>query len=192
LPQALKLRLVPMSRVGAIVVLVFLSVGASSAQNTSPATSESSSRTQPGQPPSPPDAPIPDQGAQPVPPAGSRMKRTLNKLDPHCIDAIFHTCWSSPAAVPQKPMLDAERQVANDIEVGYYYLQEKNYRAARSRLKEALEFDPTSSGALIGLAQAEQKLGEKDEARKHYQKYLELNPAASDTQKVRRALAQLN
>lgn len=89
-------------------------------------------------------------------------------------------------------MSEGERQFANDIEVGYYYLQEKNYRAAKSRLKDALEFDPTSSGALIGLAQAEQKLGEKDDARKHYQKYLELNPTASDAQKVKKALSQLN
>ena len=49
----------------------------------------------------------------------------------------------------------------NDMEVGYYFLHERNYRAAKSRLKEALDFDPTSSGALIVLAQAEQKVGEK-------------------------------
>ena len=48
-----------------------------------------------------------------------------------------------------------------DIDVGYYYLKDKNYRAAESRLKEALELKPDSPVALIGLAQAQQKLGKR-------------------------------
>ena len=48
--------------------------------------------------PSPPDAPVPDQGTTTDEPPKSAAKRTLNRLDPHCIDVIFHSCWSSPAA----------------------------------------------------------------------------------------------
>jgi tetratricopeptide (TPR) repeat protein len=161
------------------------------AQNVTPAPGESSSRAQPDQPPSPPDAPIPDQGAQTLPPANSRTKRALNKLDPHCIDAIFHTCWSSPAATPQKPISEQEKQLSGDVEVGYYYLREKNYRAAESRLKEAVELKPDSSAALLGLAQAQQKLGKNEEARKHYEAYLQVDPTGHDAQKVKEVLAQL-
>lgn len=80
---------------------------------------------------------------------------------------------------------------AKDIDVGYYYLKDKNYRAAESRLKEALEIMPSSSVALIGLAQAQQKLGQRDEARQNYQVYLKLNPDGPDAEKVKKALAQL-
>jgi Tfp pilus assembly protein PilF len=88
-------------------------------------------------------------------------------------------------------MSEEERTLASDIDVGYYYLREKNYRAAESRLKEAVAIDPSSTGALLGLAQAEQKLGEDDAARGHYEKYLELNSSGEEADKVRRALAQL-
>jgi Tfp pilus assembly protein PilF len=133
---------------------------------------------------------VPDQGAQTTPPSKSGVKRTLNKLDPHCIDVVFHSCWSSPAAEPGKPMTD-EKQAAEDIDVGYYYLKDKNYRAAQSRLKEALTLQPGSPVALIGLAQAQQKLGDTDGARQSYQAYLKGTPEGPDTEKVKKALAQL-
>jgi tetratricopeptide (TPR) repeat protein len=160
-----------------------------SAQTTQAPSGESTSR--PAEPPTPPDAPSPDQGTMTTPPAKSAAKRTLNKLDPHCIDVIFHTCWSSPAADAAHPAPDAEKQAADDINVGYYYLKDKNYVAAESRLKEALELKPDSPAALIGLAQAQQKLGKRDAARQNYEAYLKLSPDGPDADKVKKALAQL-
>jgi hypothetical protein len=44
----------------------------------------------------------------------------VDKFDPHCMDVIFHVCWSSPAA-PQSKVLTEEqeksKQAAEDIEV---------------------------------------------------------------------------
>jgi len=80
---------------------------------------------------------------------------------------------------------------AKDIDVGYYYLKDKNYRAAESRLKEALDLKPDASVALIGLAQAQQKLGERDAARQNYEAYLKLDPDGPYTDKVKKALAEL-
>jgi len=42
------------------------------------------------------------------------------------------------------------------------------------------------------LAQAQQKLGKKEEARQTYEAYLKLKPDGPDADKVRKALAQLN
>jgi Tfp pilus assembly protein PilF len=70
-------------------------------------------------------------------------------------------------------------------------LKDKNYVAAESRLKEALEIKPDSPAALIGLAQAQQKLGKSDAARQNYEAYLKLNPDGPDADKVKKALAQL-
>ncbi len=180
-----------MIRFCSILLILVLAATGGFAQSSQPSDGQSTSRPQPDTPASPPDAPIPDQGTQTTPPSKSGTKRIINKLDPHCIDAIFHTCWSSPAATPQKPMSDDEQQAAKDIEVGYYYLREKNYLAAESRLKEAVELKPNSPGGLIGLGQAQQKLGKRDDARQSYETYLKLNPNGPDTEKVRNALAQL-
>jgi hypothetical protein len=163
-----------------------------SAQTSTQTTpGESTSRPQPEIAPAPPDTPTPDQGTQTTPPPKSGVKRTLNKLDPHCIDVVFHSCWSSPAAEPGNPAPNNEKLAAQDIDVGYYYLKDKNYRAAESRLKEALELKPDSQVALIGLAQAQQKLGQADDARQNYEAYLKLNPDGPEADKVKKALAQL-
>jgi len=175
-----------------VVTLLLILVPAAFTQNPPKPTGESTSRPEPPDaPPTPPDAPNPNNEDHTVPPPKSGVKRTLNKLDPHCIDAIFHTCWSAPAAKPNKPLSEDERQAAKDIEVGYYYLGDKNYVAAESRLKEAVELKPDSAPALLGLAQAQQKLGKRDEARENYEAYLKLNPNGPDAEKVKQALAQL-
>ena len=180
-----------MTRLCPIMLIMVLAATGGLAQSGQTSNGQSTSRPQPATPASPPDAPIPDQGTMTTPPAKSGAKRVINKLDPHRIDAIFHSCWSSPAATPQKPMSEEEQQEAKDVEVGYYYLRDKNYVAAESRLKEAVEIKPDSPAALIGLAQAQQKLGKRNEARQNYEAYLKLNPNRPDAEKVKDALARL-
>jgi Tfp pilus assembly protein PilF len=137
---------------------------------------------------------MPDQGSQTSPPPKSKAGKIASKLDPHCIDVIFHTCWSSPPASQPKHLSEdqqREQTAAKDVEVGYYYLNEKNYRAAQSRLQEATEFKPDSAAAWVGLAQAQQKLGETDAARASYEQYLKLNPDQAGADKAKKALASL-
>jgi Tetratricopeptide repeat len=163
------------------------------AQAPTGSSQESSSRAAPDVP-APPDARAPDLGQQTSPPPKSKGRKIVNKLDPHCIDVIFHSCWSSPAAAPGKVLTEDEQkaqQAAKDIEVGYYYLNEKNYVAAESRLKEAVEFKPDADAAWVGLAQAQQKLGKSADARQSYEAYLKLNPDGNDADKVKKAIAQL-
>ena len=181
-----------MARLTALLFLLMILAPLARAQTAPPQPGESTSRPQPPDaPPTPPDAPNPNNENHTTPPSDSKAKRTLNKLDPHCIDAIFHTCWSAPAANPGKPMPDEERQANEDIEVGYYYLHEKSYAAAESRLKEAVDLKPDSAAALIGLAQAQQKLGKRDAARQNYEAYLKLHPDGPEADKVKKVLAQM-
>jgi tetratricopeptide (TPR) repeat protein len=169
------------------------------AQSTTPpqptSAEDSSSRSRPEAAPSPPDAPAPHLGTQAAPPAKSKAKKIANKFDPHCIDVIFHACWSSPeVAQPGKPLTEEEehaQQAAKDIDVGYYYLNQKNYGAAESRLKEAVELKPDAAAAYIGLGQAQQKLGKSADARTSYEVYLTLEPDGHDADKVKKALAEL-
>lgn len=188
-----------MARVFVICLVALVTATLVLAQSTTPpqptSPQDSSSRERPDAAPSPPDARIPDQGAMPSPPSKSKAKKIANKFDPHCIDVIFHACWSSPE-VPQpgKPLTEEqehEQQAAKDIDVGYYYLNQKNYVAAESRLKEAVELKPDASAAYIGLGQAQQKLGKSEAARSSYEAYLKLEPDGHDADKVKKALAEL-
>jgi tetratricopeptide (TPR) repeat protein len=176
------------------VLLLFVGIPAL-AQTASPESpQESSSRARPDAPPSPPDAPIPDVGTQTSPPPPSKAKKVADKFDPHCMDVIFHVCWSSPAA-PQSKVLTEEqkksKQAAEDIEVGYFYMNKKNYRAAESRLQEAVELKPEAAAGWVGLAQAQQKLHKDEAARQSYETYLKLNPDSAGADQAKKALASL-
>jgi len=176
-----------------LVLLPVIGLAAYAQSPTSP--QDSSSRERPDAAPTPPDAPTPDLGTQAAPPSKSKAKKLANKFDPHCIDVIFHACWSSPeVAQPGKPLTEEQehaQQAAKDIDVGYYYLNQKNYIAAESRLKEAVELQPDIAAAYIGLGQAQQKLGKTADARTSYEAYLKLEPDGHDADKVKKALAEL-
>jgi tetratricopeptide (TPR) repeat protein len=182
-----------MRRVGALLTFVFcLSVAGRMPAQTPPTPSQQESTSR--DVPTPPDAPAPDLGSQTSAPPKSKAKKIANKLDPHCIDVIFHSCWSSPAAPAGKTLTEEEQraqQAAKDIDVGFYYLNEKNYIAAESRLKEAVELKPDAAPAFIGLGQAQQKLGKTTDARQSYEAYLKLEPDGHDADKVKKALAEL-
>ncbi len=184
-----------MSRILAIGLLFCLEGILAPAQNpTSPPPQESSSRDQPSTAPTPPDAPSPDLGQQTSPPPPSKAKKIADKFDPHCIDVIFHACWSSPAAPQTKVLTDEQKkakQVAEDIEVGYFYMNKNNFIAAESRLKEAVELKPDAAAAWVGLAQAQQKRGKDDAARQSYEEYLKLNPDSAGAEQAKKAMASL-
>ena len=128
--------------------------------------------------PSPPDAPVPDLGSLPAKPnvAESPVKRFLGKLAPKCLDAVLHTCWSSPRGEPSSLLPKAERDFAKDMEVGDLYFQEKNFRGAELRYLDALSYHPEDSAAMFKLAQTEDKLGKVDDARDLFQTYLDRFP----------------
>jgi tetratricopeptide (TPR) repeat protein len=188
-----------MARVSVICIVALLTAISVLAQSTTPPQptnpQDSSSRERPDTAPTPSDAPSPDLGTQTAPPSKSKAKKLANKFDPHCIDVIFHACWSSPEAPqPGKPLTEEqehEQQAAKDIDVGYYYLNQKNYIAAEGRLKEAVELKPDAAAAYIGLGQAQQKLGKTEAARSSYEAYLKLTPDGKDSDKVKKALAEL-
>lgn len=183
-----------MRRIVTTCVLLVLLGTVLSAQAPAGTPQESSSRDQPSTAPTPPDAPAPDLGTQTSPQPPSKAKKVADKFDPHCMDVIFHVCWSSPAALPTKVLTEEqkkEKQAAEDIEVGYFYMNKKNYRAAESRLQEAAELKPDAAAAWVGLAQAQQKLGKDDAARQSYEEYLKLNPDSAGAEQAKKAMASL-
>lgn len=74
-----------------------------------------------------------------------------------------------------------------DVEVGNYYFNLGNYKAALSRYREALEFKPHDAVATFKLAQTLEKSKEFEEARLRYQEYLAIlkdGPSAGEAKKA--------
>jgi tetratricopeptide (TPR) repeat protein len=81
-----------------------------------------------------------------------------------------------------------QEAASKDIEVGSYYLERKNWRAALSRFESALILDPENPEVYWGLAEAEHHLGNFADARAHYEKLLEYDPDGPHGKQARKEL----
>jgi Tfp pilus assembly protein PilF len=115
------------------------------------------------------------------------VTRTLKRLAPNCINAVFHACWSSSPQKPQPPMTD-ERRAAASREVGEFYLEHRNYRAAESRFREALTYNPADSRAMFDLGQSLEKLSRFDDAIEEYRYCADSDPNSAYAPRCRKRL----
>ncbi|HYX52359.1 MAG TPA: tetratricopeptide repeat protein [Candidatus Limnocylindrales bacterium] len=92
---------------------------------------------------------------------------------------------------PENYPYDPHRAV-KDIEVGNFYLKQKNYRAALDRFHDALLYKPNDAEATYGLAVTQEKLELWDEAYKTYSKYLEILPRGPMAPDSKQALARID
>jgi tetratricopeptide (TPR) repeat protein len=67
-------------------------------------------------------------------------------------------------------------KAVKDIEVGDFYYKRKNYKAALGRYKDALYYKDGDAIATFRLAECQEKLGDKAEAKKDYEQYLKILP----------------
>ena len=81
-----------------------------------------------------------------------------------------------------------QEAASKDIEVGSYYLDRKNWKAALSRFESALVLDPENPEVYWGLAQAEHRMGDFADAKAHYLKLLEYDPDGPHGKQARREL----
>jgi hypothetical protein len=77
---------------------------------------------------------------------------------------------------------------SKDIEVGIYYLQTKNWKAAFSRFESALVLDPENPEVYWGMAEAERHLGDFANAKANYLKLLDYDPDGPHSRQARKAL----
>ena len=87
---------------------------------------------------------------------------------------------------PWNPM-----KAMKDVEVGDFYFKRKNYRAALERYKEALFYKDNDAMASLRLAQCQEKLGDKSEAKKYYEQYLKILPEGEFSKEARVSLDRL-
>jgi tetratricopeptide (TPR) repeat protein len=77
-------------------------------------------------------------------------------------------------------------------EVGDYYRKRKNYRAAESRYREALEWKPNDAIASYRLAQTLEKMNRGDEALTYYQGYLKILPHGEFGEDCHKSITRLS
>lgn len=80
------------------------------------------------------------------------------------------------------------------VEIGNFYFRRKNYAAALSRYKEAVQTNPNYAIAYLGLGKVYEKIGLKRKALEAYQQYLDELPStkqAEEAKEVRESIARL-
>jgi Tfp pilus assembly protein PilF len=78
-----------------------------------------------------------------------------------------------------------------DLEVGNYYLKQKNYRAALERFRDALLYKPGDAEATYALALTQEKLELLSQAYKSYNRYLEILPEGPRARDAKMAVERL-
>jgi len=81
-----------------------------------------------------------------------------------------------------------QEAASKDIEVGSYYLERKDWKAALSRFESAMVLDPENPEVYWGLGEAERNLGRFAEARKNFDTLLDYDPDGKHGKQVRKLL----
>jgi tetratricopeptide (TPR) repeat protein len=81
-----------------------------------------------------------------------------------------------------------QEAASEDINVGGYYLDKKNWKAALSRFQSAMVLDPENPEAFWGLAEAERHLGDFADARTHYKTVVDYDPESKHGKEAAKAL----
>ena len=80
---------------------------------------------------------------------------------------------------------------AQDVEVGDFYYQDKNYRAALSRYEGALVNKPGDPGIFFRLGKTAEKLGDNARAMREYQASIDAAPSGPSAKESKNALSHL-
>jgi len=84
-----------------------------------------------------------------------------------------------------------EEIVAENINVGGFYSEKKNWKAAQARYSSAFQLDHENPDAVWGLAEAERHLAMYKEAAEHYQLFLSYDPDGPHGKAARKGLEEV-
>jgi tetratricopeptide (TPR) repeat protein len=84
-----------------------------------------------------------------------------------------------------------EQVIKENLDVGGFYIDRKNWKAAQSRFASAFSLDAENPDALWGLAEAERHLQLYKEAAAHYKLLLSYDPDGPHHREARKALEEV-
>jgi tetratricopeptide (TPR) repeat protein len=125
----------------------------------------------------------PDEGGSAAPALpGNESSSTIPDLDriqPKDSDDARHKDKSAP---------EYHETAGNDVDVGNFELERKNWKAALSRFQSAMILDPENPDIFWGMAEAARHLGDFALARGYYQKVVDYDPDSHHGKEARKAL----
>ena len=86
------------------------------------------------------------------------------------------------------PEITHQETASEDINVGGYYLEKKNWKAAQSRFQSAMVLDPENPEVYWGLAESARYQGDFADARSYYQKVADYDPESKHGKQSIKAL----
>jgi hypothetical protein len=84
-----------------------------------------------------------------------------------------------------------EQVIKEDVDVGGFYLEKKNWKAAQARFTAAFAMDSENPDVVWGLAEAERHLQLYKEAAEHYKLFLSYDPDGPHHREARKALEEV-
>jgi hypothetical protein len=84
-----------------------------------------------------------------------------------------------------------EQLVKEDVDVGSFYLEKKDWKGAESRFQSAFVLDSENSDAVWGLAEAERHLHLYKESAEHYKLFLSYDPDSKRGREARKDLQEV-
>jgi tetratricopeptide (TPR) repeat protein len=78
-----------------------------------------------------------------------------------------------------------------DIQIGDFYYHRKNYKGALERYKDALYYKQNDAVATFRAGECEEKLGNKEEAKKYFEQYLKILPDGPQAKEAHNSIAKL-
>ena len=84
-----------------------------------------------------------------------------------------------------------EEVVKEDLDVGSFYMDKKNWKAAQSRFSAAFALDSENPDVVWGLAEAERHLDLYKDAAEHYKLFLSYEPDGRRGKEARKALEEV-
>jgi tetratricopeptide (TPR) repeat protein len=92
----------------------------------------------------------------------------------------------------QQDQIEPEHKesAAEDENVGKYYLDNKDWRAALSRFQSAMVLDPDNPDVYWGLAESNLHLQKYSDARANYLKVIEYDPDSKHAKQAKKALEE--
>jgi tetratricopeptide (TPR) repeat protein len=132
----------------------------------------------------------PDQGAGAMTTTGQESSSDVQSMD----SLLPKPGEEEPAGKGKKKGDDIEglpkETSQEDITVGKYYLDQKNWRAALSRFQSALVLVPEEPDVYWGLAESDRHLGNYAEAKANYLKVIEYDPDSKRAKEAKKALQE--
>jgi tetratricopeptide (TPR) repeat protein len=84
-----------------------------------------------------------------------------------------------------------EQVIQEDLDVGGFYIEKKNWKAAQARYAAAFALDGENADSVWGLAEAERHLGLYKEAAGHYTLFLSYDPDGPHSRAAKKALGEV-